>query len=178
MITYEKKLVDSSRSLADILVADIGNDHEKFSAMMTIAMEDEYPISMRAARVIELCTENNHLLVIDHLPFIIGKIGKFKVEGVRRAFLKILAERMADIEEDSVGKLTDLAFGWLCNRKEAIAVRYYCIEILVKVVTEYPDISTELIACLNNLLEEDSAGLRSKSRHVIKQLEKLNSPTR
>jgi hypothetical protein len=173
MSRYELKLVDSSRRLADMLAEDIGDDREKFSEIMTLAMRDEYPLSMRAARVAALCIEKQRIPDQDYLPQIIENISRLKVEGVRRSFLKILAEQPVKMDEDTLGKLTDQAFNWLCDTKEAIAVRYYCIDIILKVVSVYPEIGKELAECLKNLFDEESAGLKSKSRKVLKYLAKL-----
>lgn len=173
MYNYEIKLVDSSRLVADMLVTDIGNNKNKFAEMMELALRDEYPLSMRAARVIALCVENNNSLIEPHLQKIIDVLDKIGIEGVKRSFLKIFAEVRLNLNEDMLGILTDRSFAWLANPKEAIAIRYYAIDILIKVVELYPEIKVELSDCLHTLLENDTAALQAKSRKAIKYLEKI-----
>ncbi len=172
MYNYDSKLVDSSRLIADILVKDIGNERDKFDEMFHLSLRDEYPLSMRAARVVALCAEQNIELVEPYIDQIVAMLGQLKVDGVKRSFLKILAESPLVPSEDSIGILTDLAFTWLEDFKQAIAIRYYCIEILLKVSAIYPEIGDELSILLKNLSEDESSGIKSKSKKVINYLKK------
>lgn len=173
MYNYEIKLVDSSRLIADLLVADIGNNTDKFAEMMELALRDEYPLSMRAARIIALCVEKNNSLIDPHLQNIIEVLDSICVEGVKRSFLKIFAELPLHLNEDMLGILTDRSFIWLNNPKEAIAIRYYAIEILLKVVKLFPEIKFELSDCLHTILDNESSALQVKSRKAIKYLNRI-----
>ena len=172
MRNYESKLVDSSRIIADMLVIDIGSDPERFQEMLSICLRDKYPLSMRASRIVALCTEKYPHLINDHIDLLIQSMDKIKVEGVRRGFLKIFAEQKPPLTEDQTGYLTDLAFRWLGNSKEAIAVRYYCILILLRVCENYPELRNELVLTLRSLKEDGSPGLQSISKQVLRKLEK------
>ena len=173
MFDYESKLVDSSRRIADLVVADIGNNPGKFAEVMDIALRDEYPLSMRAARVIALCIENNPGLIVPHQQKIVDAFENLSVEGVKRSFLKIFAEIPVEINEELIGILTDRSFNWLVDEKEAIAIRYYAIDILLKVVKIYPEIKGELTDALNYIRENDSTALQTKSKKVINYLMKI-----
>jgi hypothetical protein len=173
MYNYEIKLVDSSRLIADLLVGDIKNNKFKFAEMMELALRDEYPISMRAARIIALVTEKYPELIADHLDAIIHSLGSLRVEGVKRSFLKIFAGQRVGLNEDHLGILTELTFNWLANPREAIAIRYYAMDILLKVSKLFPEIKAELTVLLNSLMEDESSALIVKSRKVMKILEKL-----
>ena len=173
MYNYELKLVDSSRLIANIVVADIGNDAKKFAEIMELALRDEYPLSMRAARVIALSTEKHSDLIVPHLQSIIDTLDSIRVEGVKRSFLKIFAEMPVELNEDMLGIITDRSFNWLVDPKEAVAIRYYAIDILLKVTRLYPEIKVELADSLNSLLEDNSSALHAKSKKAINYLNKL-----
>lgn len=173
MFDYESKLVDSSRFIADLVVAEIGSDTNKFAEVMELALRDKYPLSMRAARVIALTTEKNIELIVPHLQDMIDGLDTLRVEGVKRSFLKILAEMPVELNEDMIGLLTDRAFNWLVDPKEAIAIRYYAIDILLKVVKQYPEIKIEFAEALNSILSNDSVALKTKCRKVINYLNKI-----
>jgi hypothetical protein len=173
MYNYQSKLVDSSRMLADLLVKDIGNNSHKFAEMMGLAFRDEYPVSMRAARIIALSAEQHIDLIHPYLLQMIEALEKCKVDGVKRSFLKILAEQPVNLDEGLIGKLTDLAFTWVNDPRQAIAVRYYCIDIILNVATCYPEIGIELSELLRNMMNDFSSGLQSKSKKVIKYLKKM-----
>jgi hypothetical protein len=174
MNNFQLKLVDSSRLIADILVKDIGNDKEKFSEMLEIALLDKYPVSMRAARIIALCIEENPDLITNYFKRIAEALPGIKVDGVKRGFLKMLADTSISFDEESAGFLTDIAFTWLEDSSQAIAIRYYCIEILQKVSLQYPEIGDELTVILKNMPEDISAGLQSKRLAVLNALKKKN----
>jgi len=172
MYNYESKLVDSSRLVADMLVQEIGDEVSKFNEMLTLSLKDKYPVSMRAARVIALCAERNPKLIEPFFNQFILPLKILKVDGVKRSFLKILAETSLIYDEESAGILTDIAFSWLEDSRQAISIRYYCIEILLKVSKQYPEIGNELQEMLEDLLKDSSSGIKSKSRKVINFLKK------
>jgi hypothetical protein len=173
MRNYEVKLVDSSRLLADILTDDIGNDPERFNEMMQITLRDEYPVSMRAARIIALSCSNHPELIAPCVDRIILSLKDCKTDGVRRSFLKILTEIPLHFDDEQLGVLTDLAFTWLSDPAEPISVRYYSIEILQIVSRKYPEIGTELSGMLQELVDDGSSGLKAKSRKVLNYLKRI-----
>jgi hypothetical protein len=170
MQSYETRLVDSSRMIADIMVADIGNDQEKFDEMMVLALRDVYPLSMRAARIIELCMPKHINLFKPHIDKIIRLLPSVKVDGLKRNFLKIFADSPIYMDEELSGQLVDLAFNYLGDQKQAISVRAYAIDILVRFVRIYPEMKPELIAILESMYTDASVGLRLKSRKIIRLL--------
>ena len=173
MFDYESKLVDSSRILADILVADIGDSQDKYSEMMAVAMLDKYPVSMRAARILTLCTSKNPTLIRPHIKTIIQSLESTKVEGVRRGFFKILSEVPDLINEECLGLLADLAFDWMGDPKQAIAIRVYAIDLLLHVVKKYPDLRYEFVGNLETIMEDGSSGLKSKCKHTLRKLNNI-----
>jgi hypothetical protein len=172
MRNYESKLVDSSRLIADILVNDIGQDQERFLEMLELTFLDKYPLSMRAARIVALCTEKSPSLITSHIPTLLNKLSGLKVEGVRRGLLKILADNTLELDEEQTGLLTDMAFSWLEDTKEAIAIRYYSMEIILQVCRKYPELKKELFFLLKTFVNEDSPGISSKSKAILKELGK------
>jgi len=173
MRNYEIKLVDSSRKIADILTNDIGNDPERLSEMIAISLKDQYPLSMRATRVVTLTAEKYPEIIVPFIPEIINKLRSLKVEGVRRGFMKIVADINYEFDEDQTGYIADMAFTCLADTREAIAIRYYSIEILLKIIKVYPELAIELKEILTGMLEEQSAGLISKSKQTLHYLNKL-----
>ncbi|MGD2035761.1 MAG: hypothetical protein PVF73_11930 [Bacteroidales bacterium] len=172
MFDYKSKLADSSRLLADILVKEIGDSPEKFDEMMNVTLLDIYPYSMRAARILALCSENNAKLMNKHIGKMALALKSLKVEGVRRGFLKILSDHPENIDEHSWGIITDLAFDWLGNPKEAISIRYYCMELLLYLQHQYPELKEEFVSILESIVRESSQGLKTKCRHTLKRLNK------
>lgn len=175
MQNYGPKLIDSSRMVADILTADICADQEKFNEMFSIALKDVYPLSMRAARVVELCVFKHIELIKSHVDELLHYIEISKIDGVRRSFLKILAELPLKLDETSQGRLVDIAFSNIENQKEAIAIRSFSIDILMKFIGSYPELTNELTYLLEQMVKDPSTGLRSKSKKTLVKLKnKIN----
>jgi hypothetical protein len=173
MFNYESKLVDSSRMIAEILTADIANEQERFDEMFELALLDKYPISMRAARIVTLCHYKNRKLILPHLYKILESVETTKVDGVKRSFLKILSETPLPPDENFQVRLVDLSFSFVQNNKEAIAVRAFSIDILIKLSKTYPDLKSELIPMLQNMVEDSSKGLQSKCSKILRKMKKL-----
>ncbi|MFN2128070.1 MAG: hypothetical protein ACK2TU_09460, partial [Anaerolineales bacterium] len=124
----------------------------------------------RAARVIALCTEKEPGMITPFVDRIVTALPNFKVEGVKRGFLKLLCDKSLIIDEKNLGILTDLSFTWLADPKEAIAIRYYAMDILSRVASSYPEIKTELLEIISSISEENSAALHSKIKKLRLQL--------
>jgi hypothetical protein len=170
MQNYETKLVDSSRMIADILTADISNDQARFDEMFELAMRNVYPLSIRAARICEMCISLHKHLILSRLNDLIDIIENSKIEGVRRSFLKVLAGNPFILSEELQGRLVDLAFGYISDNKEAIASRSYSIDIILKLLKKYPELKSELIYTFEEMTRDASIGLRTKSKKLLKQL--------
>ena len=172
MYNYELKLVDSSRVIADILTADIADDQDRFDEMFEIALQNCYPLSMRAARIVEICVSKHRKFILTHLNKLPEYIEASDVDGVKRSFLKILSETPLPQDENFLGRLTELSFSFVENNNEAIAVRAFSIDILLKISKTYPDLKSELIPLLQNMAEDSSKGLESKCNKILKKLPK------
>jgi hypothetical protein len=171
-----EQLVDSSRRIADIVVANIGHDEDLFSETVLLMFEDKYPISMRAARIVQLISHKYPEMIKPHIPELIGKFSGLKVEGARRSILKILSETPVYISEDLLGELADKCFGYISDMNEAIAVRAFSIDLLMKIAKKYPEIKPEIAAVLESIIPEASVGLKNKCQKMIVKLYKTRKP--
>lgn len=177
MQNYEFKLVDSSRMIADILTADIQNDQERFDEMLQLALKEEYPVSMRAARIIELCSFKHKHLIIPHLVKLVDSIEKSKIDGVKRSFLKILAVLPISLNEELQSRLIELSFSFLEDEKEAIAIRAFAIDYLTKMIRTYPELQNEMIYILEEMTRNSSTGLKTKCKKTLALLNKKRHST-
>jgi hypothetical protein len=163
-------LWDSGRKTAEVAVAAIDNNPDYFKHLLGICFTEPYPVSMRASRVIQMFCEENPDFIVPYLDEVIENIEKTKVEGVKRSFLKLLAESVDFNLVKENAKLLQMAFDWVTSPKEAISVRYYCIFICQKFCACEPDLIPEFKAMLEFSLTESSAGLCSTAKKVLKKL--------
>lgn len=170
MNSIEEQLVDSSRVIADVVVANIGINQELFDETVLLVMKDEYPLSMRAARIIQLVAEKHPNMMRVHVQDFINCLKHSKIDGVKRCLLKIFAEAPVYITEDQIGELTDLCFAFAEDQKEAIAIRAFAIDFLLKVMKQFPELKTELKSVLESIIPDGSVGLKHKCRKILKKL--------
>lgn len=164
--------IDSSRFVADSIVLSIDNDSEKFKIILEICFSSEYPVSMRAARVIQLCVNSNPGLFLPFAENYIEKSLDSNIDGVKRSFLKIYSENVNLKSLKNVGLLLDKCFELINTQNESIAVKAYSIDIILKIIKFEPDLINELIPILEKLMFSSSVGLRSKAKKIYKELMK------
>jgi hypothetical protein len=168
MQNYERRLVDSSRMIADIIVAEIDSDQDKFDEILMLALRDEYPLSMRAARILVLSGFKNRNLLKPHILLLINALSSAKVDGLKRSILKIFAELPLQLDDETIGKLTEISFNLISDRNQSIATRAFAIGILTKVIKKFPDIKFELKAVLESIMLDGSVGLKKKCSKTLK----------
>lgn len=160
-------LFDSSRSAAEMTTEAIGHNESHFKVVLEISLEDKYPLSMRAARVVQMCCSNYPELILPYLNEIIDKLKDFKVDGVKRSLLKLISEGINLKEIEQNGKLACICFDMLMNPKEAIAIRNYSLDILFKIAEFEPDLKQEIEPILETMMLEDSTGLKNKAKRLL-----------
>ncbi|MBN2485546.1 MAG: hypothetical protein JXB34_06205 [Bacteroidales bacterium] len=170
MGAIEEQLIDSSRVIADIVVTNIGKSQELFDQALALMLADKYPLSMRAARVVQLSAEKYPEMLRPHIQTLINTLLKSKIDGVKRCTLKVLLETKVFIDEEQLGELADICFRFASEPGEAIAIRAFSIDILFKVVKKYPEIKPELKAILESVTIDASAGLKNKCTKLLKVL--------
>lgn len=171
-MNFRETLVDSSRKLADIVVNEVGRNQNKFNALASVMMEDEYPVSMRAARALSLCAEKYPHLMIPLLDDMLGKMETMKTEGVKRSVLKILASGKIKLSEDQEGILFDRCIHYMNSSSEAIAIKAYSMDIAYNISNSYPELKIELHTIFNAMLNDESAGIHARATNMLKVLNK------
>jgi len=162
--------VDSSRLTIDIASEAVGNDIERFRMVFDLCFDMPYPISMRAARVVQLCCEKFPKLIYPNLEESFEKMLKSDVEGVRRGFLKIYAENIDLRKFKDPGLLISYCFEWLSDPEQPISVRVYVMDILCKYTKIEPDLNNELAGILESLIYDGSIAVRSRAKYALKKI--------
>lgn len=172
MPSIEKQLVATSKALAEIIVASIGNNQDLFDETMEIVYRDTSPLSMRAAWIATMVARNYPDIASPHIEKIIKIVPAAKVDGVKRCGLYLLLHTPHKFSEEQEGQLIDITFGFIENPAQPIAVRAISIEILMKMVKKYPELKPELRAILESIMPDASNGLKNKCWNSLKKLNK------
>jgi hypothetical protein len=160
--------IDSSKLNADLLVEKFDKDHDIFKIILDVMYQDTYPLSMRASRVVWLIAKKYPSFIRPFLPEFIKRLSHFRVDGVRRNILAILAELpLPDID---LGILFDTCYTWLESQKEPVAIRANAINILYKISEIEPELKPELIQLFEAELPVDSKGIETRIHEILKKL--------
>ena len=73
------------------------------------------------------------------------------------------------------GELFDLGFKHLMNEKMAIAPRAHAMLVISEIAFSYPELLPELKLVLTSFTDHESAGLRSRSKNILKRIKKLKA---
>jgi len=162
-------IVDSSCATIEKAAQFVGRDIEAFSLVYNMAIHGIYPINMRAARVVQLSVYRNPAFLDKKLEQVVEVIETHTNDGVKRSFLNILIAFVPQkISPDLLGRLITICFDKIISR-EAVAIKYYAIDILLKIIQQEPDLKQEFLFILHDQIGNNSVSLDRKIQKVISQ---------
>ena len=152
------------------------NDNEKyFDDVFLLSFSDNYKISMKASWVIVHYCKKNNSFIQKHLDFILEKLKTSNNSSVKRNMIKIFAEYSDFNNIKNLGLLVDICFRFFNNPKDAIAVRAFCLDVLMKISSLEPDIITEIKQSIEFNFDNYSTGLKNKAKKVIQLINKKHT---
>lgn len=175
MNLQEQILKEHSRNNTILIANWIGNDKNRFKELMQLFFHGEPKVVQRAAWVVSYCFENCAELVQPYLPEMADYCHTPGIhDAVKRNVTRIIAH--LNIPEKLEEPLMNLCFELLINPKETVAVRCWCMDILMALSKPYPEIKNELQHIIEDALEhqEITPGFKSKSKRVLLTLKKKN----
>jgi len=158
------------KALKNRVVSETGSSQEKFDQIYTIMVHEPEPVSWKAAWALDYCDENSPGLAASHLHEIIKLLRIKESDGFRRSCLRMLSRYK--IPEKDQGILADLCFGWLAIESTPVAVKVHCMQILANIAVEYPELKSEIIMIIEDQMDLNSAGFRSRGKQILKSLKK------
>ncbi|MBN2213873.1 MAG: hypothetical protein JW723_06475 [Bacteroidales bacterium] len=166
-MSFKDQLVDSSKMIGNMVARNVGNDPSSYKEILDLVLYEPMPVSSRAGRVLDLCTEKEPSLFQSHVSVVINEIKRKK--KVHRCILKIFAGQQIVLSEHQEGILVNACFEWLADESQSIATKVYCMEILAGFAEKEAGIIPELIALLEELLPGASTGTRNRALKIIKR---------
>ncbi|HKL67289.1 MAG TPA: (deoxy)nucleoside triphosphate pyrophosphohydrolase [Bacteroidales bacterium] len=139
--------------------------------LVDFSFSNDTTLAFRASYSITKAEEKIPGLSEEYYPLFVQKLGVLNNESVIRAFLKILAAYdFTRFEEKHHGIIAERCFYWLRDNNTAIAIRVYSMENLLKLSLIYPDLRNELYSTVLQVMENASAGIKSRGKQILKQL--------
>jgi hypothetical protein len=163
----------SSRRSIDEIATLIGESQALFDTAIALSFSEPYPINMRASWAISHCCDVNPSYIQPHLDKIALTLSPSLVAGVKRNYIRIFAKQANFANMEQLGRLIDVCFDFFNNPAETIAVRAFCLDVILKIGKTEPDLIPEIIQSIEFNQEFFSAGLKNKSQKVIATLLKF-----
>ena len=144
-VSLEKILVDTSRALANIAISEVERNPALYEEAWNLVVRDEYPISMRAVRIIDECAEKKPELIVPYLDEIISKLPEFKIDGVKRGLLRFFVNSKLRLSANQRGHLVEVCFEFLSAAASSTSIRYYSMSILYTISKKEKSLKLELL---------------------------------
>jgi hypothetical protein len=168
----EEILKEHSKRQTRKIVDYIGDDGQRFGKLMALFLNDEYRVVQRSAWMVSECGINFPRLVKPYLKQMTSYLVKPGTHpAVKRNILRIF--QFTDLPKGLQGKVADLCFGFLLSKDEAIAVKAFSMTVLSNIAKQNPDLKNEIKLVVEDMLPYGSAGLRSRGKRTLKELEKI-----
>ncbi len=163
---------DSSRVLADMTAKAVVENPEQFETLIDLSFTRKSPISWRAARVADLCTELQPDIVLPYLSVLTERFPEMKCDSLRRSYSRLLIKFTDNIPEEHLVKIIDKCSEWIMSQDVAVAVKANCMQILYNISEKIPELKNELILIIEDQMPIGTAGLKSKGKTLLKLLYK------
>ena len=171
MENHPLSLYDSSRQSAEDIALLLSADATLLDSAMQQALSGIQPQSWRIARAIEIAISARPQLLQQVEPRILAAFPQLP-EQTLRSFLKIYKTPANAISEPAADVLLQLCFTLLEDPSIAIAVRGYSCQILIRMVKQIPEISSEFSQLLELHADQGNSSLARIARHTLKELNK------
>jgi hypothetical protein len=122
---------------------------------------------MRAARAAQLYCEKHPEEIYPYLDEVVEKIRKTRIDGVRRNFLKVMAEFTEADKINDPGILINTCFDWLLDPGIKPATRIHSMAIIYKLCRNEPDILRELAASIEMAMEEGEISIKTYGKKML-----------
>ena len=167
----ETELIENRSKKNVLRIAHLANHEPKLiDAIFECVAEGKDKIDWRSAWVLDHLNQISKEAVRPYLSQMIVFLSTSNNDSLRRTYLKILGQN--ELPEENSGILMDLCFELLNNPQTAVAVRAWCMFILMEFAKKYPEIKSELKPILELIAQTGTAGEKARARVVLKTLGK------
>ncbi len=158
----------NTRRIADY----IGDDKQRFADLMHLFFLNTYRLTQRAAAVVNESIDRHPQLINPWMERMIDNLYQPNLhDAVKRNTVRAL--QFVEIPEVLRGRAADICFQLLGSAEEPIAVKAFSMGVLYNITVHHPELKNELQLMIEDLLPYGSAGIKSRGKRILRQLEKL-----
>ena len=156
---------------AEWVAASAIDNPQVFLRLIEYSFSEDKKLAFRSSWTLTKVCDRYPEMIYPHLNEMVESLPKITNESVQRSFMRIVS--LSNFNKIGVkyhGILADFCFKSLRSGFCAIAIKAYAMEILFKLTTIYPELRNELLATINMLQDEGSAGVAARGRQIMKKL--------
>ncbi len=153
------------------IVNYIGTSPSRFNHLMEILMGDDSLVVQRAAWVLTHCIEIQPELLQDkHYDLLIEALENPLHDAVKRNILRSI--QFIEIPEEWQGYFYSKSATLAISSKEPVAVRVFALQVMFNIGKGIPELRNELWELLSDLKDHEKAGMRSRVKRLMQEIEK------
>jgi hypothetical protein len=160
----------SERVVADLAVKVLEEHPESFRDLFELCWLEKYPLSMRAARALQLYCEKHPASIYPFLDEAMERTLQTKIAGVKRNFLKIFAEYIDQDRINKPGILLNACFEWILDAATTPGIKIHAMTIIYKLGKGEPDLLKELAATIEIIMDESEISMKTCGRKMIERI--------
>lgn len=165
---------EHSTAMRNRIVAYLGLKKSHFAHLVEVFLAGPYRVTQRAAWPLSYCVQKHPELIIPHLGKVLAAAEhRAAKDAVKRNVIRLL--QFIEVPGRYRGRVADLCFRFLKDRKEPIAVRAFAMTVLGNLTISLPELGKEVSILIEDELPYGSAGFVSRGRKVLKQINHQNS---
>ncbi len=166
---------EHSKQQTEHIAAWIGGDKKRLAKLMDIFFGDDRELYRRAGWILCYVNDDHPELMQPYLAAMVRKMNEPGMHvAVKRHVIRMLQTQQ--IPESLQGEVMTVCFDFLADPKETVAVRCFSMSVLDNLSKDYPEIRQELVAILQDQMEQETtAGFRSRAKKILNRKHVNNS---
>ncbi|MBC7861347.1 MAG: hypothetical protein IAF38_00150 [Bacteroidia bacterium] len=164
----EQILKEHSKRNTAKITKYVGEDPERFKALMRLFFNDEYRVVQRAAWAVGNIGVDHKYLVKPYLKKMTDYLQKPPHDAVKRNVLRIF--QFIEIPKNLQGRLVDICFKFLLSKDEPIAIKVFSMTVLANISKKNPDLKNEIKMVIEEMLPFAGPGIRARGKRTLKEL--------
>lgn len=165
-------LLFHNKENATAIAQYVGTDVQRFKTLLDLMLFDEYRVVQRAAWSVGMVVEKMPSMMDNHWEALILHLGDKKIpDAVKRNACKILST--GTIPTHLHGHALQIGFDFLVDHSCPVAIRMYGLQVVFNVGKSEPDLMSELLLILDELIPEGQAAIKSRGIRIRKAILKM-----
>ena len=163
---------EHSKNVTNRIINYIDNSEERFAELMEVFLGEDKRISQRSAWPLSYIISRNNALLEPYFEDCVELLKKDVHPALKRNILRSLQSYL--IPEQFEGILFDICYEFAYANTQPIAIRVFSLGVLFNLTIRHPELMEEFYVLIESIEEvPQSPGMRSKLRHIKKDLQKL-----